>query len=219
MLKESPCLLALAPLPRVRARHHTGWWNIYRFWDTYGYLGYLNRLISQLAYWEGGQLKSSYIVETSWGRKTNAAESWSRRTFLLDLLNQTTIILEVFMEMLENMFNFLGYVFFGLLGGGWSNLILEAFKRWHSEIHPVIEIPIIKTELLQVLLTYFVALRLLGGTCIVSLREGAWESALENACIPPEPENTPLGKGETSTNHQFVGFMLVFGSVKSVFNR
>jgi len=63
----------------------------------------------------------------------------------------------------------------------------------------VIEIPI-KTELLQVLLTYFVALRLPGGTCIVSLRENAWESALENDYIPPEPEHTPLGKGMKRRN-------------------
>ena len=26
-----------------------------------------------------------------------------------------------------------------------------------------------------------------------------------------EPENTPLGKGETSTNHEFLGSMLFFG--------
>ena len=28
-----------------------------------------------------------------------------------------------------------------------------------------------------------------------------------------EPENTPFGKGETSTNHQFLGSILVFKGV------
>ena len=36
-------------------------------------------------------------------------------------------------------------------------------------------------------------------------------------CTPPktnmEPENTPLQKGETPTNHQFLGSVLIFGSV------
>ncbi len=31
-----------------------------------------------------------------------------------------------------------------------------------------------------------------------------------------EPENTPLGKGEASTNHQFWGSMFVLGGVEGV---